>query len=475
MRRTHHIFLAIILLVAFGLRLGVAWTQDPFAPYDRMAGSDEWWYLEYGFRLVADEDVEPLSSAPLYLALLGGIRYTLEPERTEKEDKHVILAPPGGGLNIKSVAGAPSPETVRIMQLVQAIMGTATCYFVFRIARTLSGDPRPGLAAAAILATSVALIVNAGDIMTETSYIFFLTAGMMVYIDLAVGERSYRYPMWVSALVGGLFGLATLTRAALLLFPLGIAFHALLVVIINRRRGIASALTLRGITALLTIYVAVCSIWTIYYAVRWDELVIGAKGFSAFLYLGTQEEVAGPEAIDEELGAEWTDPVTDDDFVSRARAIIGSAPVAYLRGQVRDLAAAYAQPFGTVSFRGASIKSLALNWWQGDRSLSGLVQLTQTDAFVPKLMIYIVHYGGIGLGLVGIWLTRHNWRAGLPLIGFIVYLSLLHLVLLVLPRYLFPALPLWWAFGGVALIRVWDAITVPSHHNAQARALAKPS
>ena len=456
MSRTESILLASILLLALGLRLVVAAQQDPLRPYDRTAGGDEWWYLEYGYRQVKDEAMEPLSSAPLYLLLVGGVRYTLQPERTEKADKHMIPAPPGGGLSVKSVAGAPSPQTVRIIQVLQALMSTATVYFVFRMGWALADDPRVGLIAAGVMATSLAMIISAADIITETLFLFFLTAAMAVYVRQATASHAYRYPMLVSALVGWLFGLATMTRAVVLLLPVGIAIHMVLVIVANRRAGRSSGVVWRGVVALLAVYIGVNSIWTSYYYLRWGEVVIGAKGLSAFFYLGAQGGWQGPEETDNALGVTRANPGSDDDFNAQVTELVRADPLAYARTRTANLLTAYAQPYGTVSFPGESVKALVGGWWREDRTLRGLGRVVQAEAFAPKLLIYLVHYGGIVLGLLGVIVTRHRWRAGLVVTGVIAYITLVHLVLLALPRYLFPTLPFWWVLGGAAVVWWWD-------------------
>lgn len=446
MRHTRTL-LIVILLIALALRLFFALALDPLAPYDRAAGGDAWWYLEFSYRQVVDVGAEPLSTAPLYLLLLGGLRWLLQPETVETV---VLAAPPGGGLDVISVPGAPSTATVIVVRVVQAVLNTATVYFVYRITRAISRDERAGLIAAAVMALSVAMLVSTAEIQTETVYLFFLTAAMMLYVELSSGEHDYHHPLLWLAVSGGLFGLATLTRAVLLLFPVGLLIHALLV----RWRGGRTQVTVRGVTVLLAVYVAVNAIWTGYYYARWGQVVVGAKGMSAFLYLGAQGDWQGPEDTDAALGATADDPVEDADFVEGASEIIAANPAGYLVNRVRDLARAYAQPYGTVAFPGESVRALAADWLRDDRSLGGLVALFRVEGFVPKLLIYLTHYGGIVLGLVGMWLLRGRWRASLPLMGFLLYVTLLHLLLLALPRYLFPTLPFWWCFAAVAIERL---------------------
>lgn len=60
------------------------------------------------------------------------------------------------------------------------------------------------------------------------------------------------------------------------------------------------------------------------------------------------------------------------------------------------------------------------------------------------------------LGCTRMWLTRANWRMSLLLIGFIVYTTLVHIITLALPRYIFPTYPIWWIFAAVPLVALWD-------------------
>ena len=489
----NNISLTVILLLAFVLRAGYGLSQDALEPYDRAGGSDAWWYLEYSYRQVVNVNMEPLTSAPLYLLMVGGVRWLLQPEITETV---MLIAPEGGGLDIASVPGAASATTVQVIRLLQALMSTAICYFAYRIARAITGDARAGLVTAAVLALSVAMIVSAGEIMTETLFMFWLTAGMSVYVGLvgcSDGEK-----LGHMALVGVLFGLATLTRAVALLFPLGMVLHGVLLVWVNERkphppapspqaergrehrlrvpsplnrrvyartekgcRGEVrqtNAIAMRGIALMLVIYIAMNALWTGWYYARWGQVVIGAKGFSAFLYLGTQGDWQGPESTDQALGATPENPINDADYVEGAQAAIAANPVQYALSRVENLLLTYAQPYGTVEFPGDSLKSLASTWLRDDRSIGGLIALTRADAFYPKLAIYIVHYSGIALGLVGMWISRSRWQAAIVPMGFIAYITLIHLALLALPRYLFPTLPFWWCFAAVVVVRVWDSI-----------------
>ena len=59
-----------------------------------------------------------------------------------------------------------------------------------------------------------------------------------------------------------------------------------------------------------------------------------------------------------------------------------------------------------------------------------MLALTRGDFFWPKLALYVLHYTALLAGLVGMWLYRRRWQIALPLIGLIVYVTLVHLALL---------------------------------------------
>ncbi len=424
--------LKLILLLALVLRLIYGLAQDPLAVYN--TGGDTGWYLLNGYALATGFDrgtisvpgvtgvslpvsLSTLPTPPLYLLFIGFWQAVLPP--------------------------AAAIMTIRI---VQAVLGTATVYAAYHLARWLGGD-RAGLWAAGALAVSPAFVIEPAALLSETLYMFLVSAALGLYVrQFAVhhGET----PSAVSLLmVGGLLGLATLTRAPLLLFPLGLGLHLLLAG--GWRAG------LRRAALLLAAYAFMVSLWTLYNLARWDRFIVAAPGFEAFLFLGTTGW-QGPESVDRSLaevsGAAVPDQIADQQQIYREAAMqnITRDLPGYLARRVSDLADAYLQPHGTAYFGGESLKDLALGWLHTDRTPGGLLRLAQGEWFWPKLAIYLFHYAGLVLGLAGIWLTRRRWRLALPLLGFIVYTTLVHFVLDALPRYLFPTMLLWWVFAAVA-------------------------
>lgn len=414
----------MVLTAALILRLLVVVNQDHAAPY-RNSGGDSVWYLANGYALVIGMDEgsltgygsdEPypiglrnLPTPPLYLLFIGFWQAVLPPS-----------------------------EAVLIIRLLQALMGVGVCFFGYRLARLVTDDERAGLIAALLLAVSPAYVVEAGQIATESLFIFLATAGLWLYLEYGLPQRNdilpHRASRGLSLLLAAvLLGLATLTRAVLLLFPLALAAHLLLVV--GLRRG------MRWAALLLLVYGMVVATWTLYNLARWDRWVIGGEGFAAFFFIGASEQGwQGPSAVDEALQEASSGAAEDrqQQYSQAAGQIIASDPAGYVRRRISDLVEAVLQPHGTLFYSGKSLRDLALDWLQNDRSLSGLVGLTQGEAFWPKLALYVFHYGLIIFGLVGLWLYRQRWRVMLALASFVFYLLAIHLLLTALPRYLFP-------------------------------------
>lgn len=432
-------WLLLILGVAFGLRLVVAMSLNSLDPYN--SASDTGWYLDHGLKLFHNMVNGPPQSAPLYL-LWAGFWQTLSPG-----------------------AGA-----VIAMRLAQVLMGTATCWFAYHLGKALVDDDRVGLVAAGALAIAPVFILETAQLLTETLYVFWVAGGLTAYVEMVKNpdETMSRYARVI--LISLLLALATMTRAVLLLFPLGLAIHLLLVY--GWRQG------LKYTAVLLTVYILVTSIWTIYNEVRWHTRVIGAQGLSAFLFIGATEWTS-PTQIDavltEQADGQLSTQVGEQQavYADAAAQAIGNDPLGWIERRFTKLAEAYLQPHGTIFFHGESLKNLAVNWIKQDRTPAGLLRLTQGDEFWPKLSIYIFHYVSLLAGIVGIWITRRKWWVALPLSGFILYTTLVHLFLEAIPRYLFPLSVFWWVFAAVTLVAVWDRVRRP-HQNA-AVAPAQPA
>ncbi|MDX2136906.1 MAG: glycosyltransferase family 39 protein [Chloroflexota bacterium] len=400
------------LLIALLLRLVVGLAQDPLLPYSSETGGDSGWYLENGYKLVSGADVSQLAPPPLYLIFIGLPQLVLSPD-----------------------------AAVIVIRILQALASVATCYCVYRIARNIGGE-RAGMIALVLMVLSPVFILETAQITTETLYLLWLGLAFVAYLNAqARRERSY----WLLIVAGVCFGLATLTRAALLLFPLGLVVHLLLIY--------RPALALRRSAVLLVVYALVISTWTIYNLARWERFIIAGEGFASMIYIGAAGWES-PQEVDSNLEQDAPSVASEsrqDQYIDGAATVIGRDVGGYLGRRISELANAYLQPHGTLFFPGESLRELAVRWLTQERSLDGLVALIQGDAFFPKMALYILHYGSIVVGLLGMWQTRRSWRVTLPLIGFVAYVTLLHLALFALPRYIFPTTIVWYSFAAVWL------------------------
>jgi 4-amino-4-deoxy-L-arabinose transferase-like glycosyltransferase len=406
-----------LALLALILRLLFVWVLDP-AP--RFEGGDTNWYMQNGRDLVSTgKTAGPLQTPPLYLLLVGTVQ---------------VLVPGG-----PSEGRAYNDAEMQTLRTIQAFLGAALVACMTLLGRRLF-SARAGWYAGLVTAISPALTVEAGNLITESVFLTLIVAGLMAYV---LAQEAGRTRDYVGA--GALLALATLTRAVFLLFPLLLIAHLLL----TRRRDWA-----RPALTLLISYAALISTWTVYNLIVWQRLVIGGDGLLGFVYQGATGK-ASPQEVDERLGI---DPERDDQrdevLRERVRQHIFDDPAGWAAHRLKELAGAILQPHNTVYFKGESIRDAAADWWRGDRSLAGLRDLTRIQSFWPKLSLYIFHYAGLVLGAAGMIAARRRWRDLLPFYGLIVYFVGIHLVLLALPRYLFPTYPALWLFGGAPLAAI---------------------
>ncbi|RMF50097.1 MAG: phospholipid carrier-dependent glycosyltransferase [Chloroflexota bacterium] len=398
----------LILSVALLLRLAFVLLTVP-----NVSGGDTLGLLQYGLELVRDQMPYMTPIAPLYL-LYTGI--------------------------VQSLFGEGNLVPFRLLNvlwslaLVMAVFAAAEAYF----------SRRTAVIAAWLIALNPIFIIESGQILTESVFLPFMVGALALHGRFTQQGKGMTWPQ--AASVGALLGLASLTRAVALVLPSIFVVHLLW----RYRRG-----AWRLIAALLIGYSAVVLSWTVYGLLRWQTFMIGGSGFAANLYLGTNEGWCGPQCLDERAGITAEDQFRNDEiYAQRALEAIASDPRGYILRRAANLLEASLQPHNTVFFQGESLRELFMVWWQTDRSLAGLGQVLGGDAFLPKLSLYIFHFGTLWLGAFGMLLGALRWRVfwrNLPLYGAVMYFYALHSLLTAIPRYLFPTAALWLIFASAAL------------------------
>ncbi len=436
-----------ILLAGLLLRLVYAAGQPAAEAFDR-AGGDSGWFLAVGWGFFSGQEHGwirdiPFTNAviptpPVYI-IFAGIWQQLLPER----------------------------ETVVVIRLLQCLASAGSAYVLFRIG-SLIGGARAGIACAALAAFHPALILEPANIATETLYIFFIVCGLWLYVEYFVAASNERNDKGLSqraalALTAIAFGLATLTRAVAVLFPLGLALHMLL---LHRRKLISD--WRRHTILLLTLYLALLSTWTVYNLALWDRFVFVSDRLLPAVWRGLESDDGSPQQNDALLLAgETADDLEDctpdcpfhdppELYMSRISEIVSGDPGAIISLRARELAYSLLQPHGTTDLGSVSVREAALDWAQGSRSLSELTQIFRIEGFAIKLLTWLFHIAGMGLGVLGMIMSRERWPLTAPVIGFAMYTVLAHTVVLALPRYLFAIEVIWLIFAGCALVAVYD-------------------
>lgn len=434
-----------VLAAALLLRLLYAMSLPTLPEFRSVKGGDSGWYLGTGAGFFQDQahgtvrGVDFYNSViptpPLYILFVGLLQRFL-----------------------------PDHDSIVAARFLQCLAAVATIYLAYRIAAALIPDRRAGLFTAALLAFHPAMIIEPANIATEALYMLFLTLGLWLYIEYFVSRPEAIPPIRLSrglalVLVGLAFGLATLTRAVSLLFPLLLAGHILW---LGRRRLIAASRKLCLI--MLVVYAATLSTWTIHNLVLWKRTVIVSDQLMAAIWRGFEANDGSPAHNDALLLAGNEPAVADgceidckyqhptELYVRRIRTIIEADMAGLVALRVSELGYSILQPHGTTDFGDVSVIAALRDWLSQDRTLHGLSAIIAIEGFALKLATWIFHYSGLILGMFGIITMRRHAIRIAPLAGFLLYTIGAHFFLLALPRYLFPLEIVWSILAGFAAV-----------------------
>jgi hypothetical protein len=392
-------------------------------------GGDTAWLLDNGRTLLDGSLVQPPQTPPVYLIY---------------------------DALVQRAFGDAAPQMLRILDCV---WGAVLCGAVFVLGSRYF-NRRVGVVAAVAIAIGPAFIIDAGNLLTEDLFMALLFSGLALYAVWSTSVRidaEPKRPLWHGAVaVAILLVLAALTRATALLIPV--------VVIVDLFWNVGkthrpSALRLIGV--LMVSYIAIMSLWTVYYAARWHELVIGAQGVAANVFIGTSNWCGG-SCIDQQAGitpGASSDAGNQSKYLNSAANVILANPFGYLTHRLSNELDAEAQPYNTVYYPGNSIKDQIAAWWSTGHTLANLGTLTQVQDFWPKAVLYLFHYVALLGGLIGLLIGLRRVRLRWPLYGVLLYFLALHFVLTAIPRYLFPIEPIWWLFAAFALVTITGSIT----------------
>jgi hypothetical protein len=250
--------LAVILVVAGGLRVGFAADSTDFQPPDSRA-----------YARLAENLYES-----------GSFDASREGERPAQPSSTYA---PGLPLLVAGIYTVTGGEDRNLARIVLALFGTAAVLLTYLLARRLAG-PVAGLVAAGALAIYPALFEYQALLLGEPLASFLLAAGVLAL--LAARERDR---LWAWGGCGALFAALALVRPEYLLVALVMPFAVLL----PRPDGAALGRRAAGLAAMLAATVLLLAPWTIRNAIVLDRVVPVSTGSGKALYIGTHLEADG--------------------------------------------------------------------------------------------------------------------------------------------------------------------------------------
>ena len=437
----------LFLLLALFMRLLFAIQQSAVSEYRNAKGGDSGWYLAVGAGFFQDaphgtiRGVDYYNSViptpPLYIMFVGFMQQLL-----------------------------PDRQSILAIRLLQCLASVATVYLAFRTALVLSGDQKTSLIAAAMLAFHPAMIIEPANIATETVYIFFLSLGIWLYVEQINGPTGERPPFRLApasslALAALAFGLATLTRAVSIMFPFLLGAHILW---LGRRRLIADSKKM--CLLFLFVYVSFSATWTLHNLALWNRLVIVSDQLMPAIWRGVESHDGSPTKNDAllldgsapdvaegcQIDCKYQHPT--ELYLRRIMTVVTADLPGLLVRRASELLYSLLQPYGTTDFGDVSIKAAAREWLGNDRTPHGLLALFRIEGFAIKLATWLFHYLLLALGALGIFWTRRQTIRTAPLTGLALYTLGAHLILLALPRYIFPLEVVWAIFASLAVDRL---------------------
>jgi len=406
------VVLALVLLLAFGLRIEAALTPIP----------------------------DPGTDSRTYAALAEGLyeNGTYEGEGVPRPSDWS----PGAPLVSAGAYLLTGGVNLRTALLLVALVGTATVLLVYLLAWRLMGRGIAGTVAGLLAALAAAVyptfLDGTGRLLSEPLAGFLLAAAMLTFLSAAESGSRRRW-----ALTGLCLGALALTRAEYL--PFALVFALVTLTLVGRREGWRAGLVAAGLV--IAGAVVIVAPWTIRNAVALDRGVPVSTGGGKALFIGTYlpgegQQVPTKEKLIALYGPAPTETLLDrvaDRYPEldrdRALARIGREN---LRRYATEQPGAYARMLlekaGLVWYRGSSPAAAPAGWVWMHRfvlllALAGLAALLLRRRFEVVLL-------------------------GLPLVG----ITALGALLLAVPRRNVPLMPLVFALAGAGA--VWLALAV---------------
>jgi dolichyl-phosphate-mannose-protein mannosyltransferase len=331
----------------------------------------------------------------------------------------------------------------RTVRVIQAVMSASLCLLTFAMASRLARAgalPSSAPIVAAVLTTLYVPFIFYSGVLMREAVITFLSLVSLVFLTGYVITGRWRQ----AAGYGAFAGLAALVDGRFLFF---IPFLTVLFLVTRRgvRQSLAFAVVAGGVALLLI------SPWTIRNYVVLHKFVLLATAQYRGLWLATN-----PEGIDD---WDWTrEPLKSLHDLPRDQRDQAIAELA-----VRNLRE------HPVRWAVSGVGRFFKLWWGGSgsnvmplltRSLRSALTSRDWGYAAVKLGLLAVSYGYVFGGFFSAgWIVR---RAGIApvvhMVGFLAYLSIIHMITNSAPRYHIPAVPVLIVFLSGSLGYAWERL-----------------
>lgn len=334
------------------------------------------------------------------------------------------LREPGYTLFVLSPIYAVVGHSVFAAQVTQAILSGCTALLIYKIGKKFL-TKQIGVIAVIVYTIHPAIIVNVGEIMTETWFMFLITA--FVYVMLcAVESKSWRW----FVLAGGILGITALTRIAAL--PL---IGVIPIILLLQTRDWKFAIKYSLIVTV--VFTAVYSPWLVRNYVVFDRLVAGRTGGGEIIWTGTYTPWDG-----DWQGYIW--PLSEyqnvTDYFEYDNKMIALAKQ-NIQEDPAGVAWLWAKKPLKIFFLSDGLGGLLTNGAFKD-------SLFFSISFIILSVIHVILLFFAGLGFLQI---KKNKKLLLIIALILVYFALIYLPLNAIPRYAVPLYPLIILVAGIGI------------------------
>ncbi len=334
-----------------------------------------------------------------------------------------------------------------VPRLVQAVLGSASCWLLYLIGRRLFSRAA-GLLAGLIAALYWILIYHDNELLIEPLFVFLTLAFFHTLLGAlaapsedgrASHSPSRRAARW--ALPGLLYGLAAIARPTILIFAPALAW----LFARKLRRGLSAA----AVAAFAALSLVPIGAVTLYNIVVGDDLVFIASQGGVNFYIGNNPQSDGHTAIVPGTRGDWWGGRYDTIKIAEraaGRPLKESAVSSYWFRRGLDFA--LEQPWAWIKL---TARKLGLFWMA--REIGNNDCIPHLRSFAPIMKLPFFGFGFIApLGLAGIALgwRRRREATWLPL-AFLVLYMLGVVAFFVCARYRVPALPFLILFAAAAI------------------------